>query len=88
MSKTKYVKVNYEDERNETGFTWNSYTYIDGTDGLILGDLVIAPTSKGESVARVCAINVPDSQIDERIMPLLKTITTKLEIIGEDKNGQ
>jgi hypothetical protein len=52
------------------------YTYIDGTqNGLKLGDTVVAPTAKGDNIALVASVDVPESKIDERVLPLLKTIT-------------
>lgn len=32
------------------------------------------PTANGDGVAKVLSVDVPESKIDERVMPLLKTI--------------
>ena len=40
-----------------------------------MGDKVMAPTQGGDKRAMVVEINVPESRVDERIMPLLKEIT-------------
>ena len=42
---------------------------------LTVGDKVMAPTKGGDKRAMVVEINVPESRVDERIMPLLKEIT-------------
>lgn len=43
---------------------------------VVVGDIVVAPTSRGETVARVCEVDVPLSKVDMRIKPLMKTIST------------
>ena len=45
---------------------------------LSVGDRVVVPTYKGDGEAVVSEINVPESRIDERILPVLKTITRKV----------
>lgn len=45
---------------------------------LEVGDRVIVPTYRGDSEGIVCTVNVPESKVDERVMPLLKTITRKV----------
>lgn len=47
---------------------------------LAVGDRVVVPTYKGDGEGVVCAVNVPESKVDERILPLLKTITRKVEL--------
>ena len=44
---------------------------------------VIAPTAKREARAVICEIDVPESRIDERILPLLKEITQEAPVDGE-----
>lgn len=55
-------------------YAGNTFTYR--TDlPLNVGDKVMAPTKGGDKRAMVVEINVPESRVDERIMPLLKEIT-------------
>lgn len=44
---------------------------------LAAGDRVIVPTYKGDGEGVVCTVNVPESRVDERVLPMLKTITRK-----------
>lgn len=52
----------------------NTFTYRTELP-LNVGDKVMAPTKGGDKRAMVVEINVPESRVDERIMPLLKEIT-------------
>ena len=52
----------------------NAFTYRTALP-LNVGDKVMAPTTGGDQRAMVVEINVPESRVDERIMPLLKEIT-------------
>jgi len=71
------IGVCYKSEKTGEygGRTYNYYTEI----AVKVGDIVIAPTSRGDSVARVCEVDVPISTIDERIEPLMKTIVAYAE---------
>lgn len=55
------------------GRPYSYYTEIP----LQVGDRVIVPTFKGDGEAVVAEINVPESRIDERILPVLKTVLGK-----------
>ena len=44
------------------------------------GDIVKAPTSNGDGEARVKEVNISESRIDERLLPVLKAITEKIEV--------
>ena len=59
---------------NMNAFYGNSFTYRTSLN-LQVGDKVMAPTKGGDKRAMVVEINVPESRVDERIMPLLKEIT-------------
>ena len=48
---------------------------------LSVGDRVVVPTYKGDGEAVVSEVDVPESRIDERILPVLKTISRK---VGDD----
>jgi hypothetical protein len=74
MSKSKYVSVQYQNDNPcDPIYSSREYTYITKLD-LKVGDLVYAPTKNGDNIARVANADVPESKIDERIMPLLKEI--------------
>ncbi len=80
MPKT-IVSVNYKNK--QTGdFDGRAYSYYCELDAKV-GDIVVAPTAKGDSVARISEVNVPKSRIDERIIPIMKTITA----FAEDQEG-
>lgn len=51
----------------------NTFTYRTALP-LTVGDKVMAPTQGGDKRAMVVEVNVPESRVDERIMPLLKEI--------------
>lgn len=55
-------------------YAGNTFTYRTCLP-LNVGDKVMAPTKGGDKRAMVVEINVPESRVDERIMPLLKEIT-------------
>ena len=55
-------------------YAGNAFTYQTAMP-LTVGDKVMAPTKGGDKRAMVVEINVPESRVDERIMPLLKEIT-------------
>ena len=55
-------------------YAGNTFTYRTNLP-LNVGDKVMAPTKGGDKRAMVVEINVPESRVDERIMPLLKEIT-------------
>lgn len=55
-------------------YAGNTFTYRTNLP-LNVGDKVMAPTQGGDKRAMVAEINVPESRVDERIMPLLKEIT-------------
>ena len=77
------VHVQYIDEK--TGTIRSSGTYRDrcSVPNAHVGMEVIAPTAKREARAVICEIDVPESRIDERILPLLKEITQEAPSDGE-----
>ena len=75
-TKTNIISVKYEDKFEPKTFSGKAYSYYVATD-VEVGDLVIAPTSNGDKIARVSEINIPESKI-EFIKPYLKLITDKI----------
>ena len=59
------------------------YSYRCSIPNASVGMEVIAPTAKREARAVICEINVPESRIDERILPLLKEITQEAPTDGK-----
>lgn len=67
------VGVQFQSKFNPNEFSGREYNYLTAIE-LSEGDIVVVPTKNGDGIAKVVSIDVPDSKIDERIMPLLKTI--------------
>lgn len=55
-------------------YAGNAFTYRTSLP-LNVGDKVMAPTKGGDKRAMVVEVNVPESRVDEHILPLLKEIT-------------
>lgn len=77
------VNVHYIDEKTGTIRSSGTYSYRCSVPNARVGMEVIAPTTKREARAVICEINVPESRIDERILPLLKEITQEVPSDGE-----
>lgn len=77
------VNVHYIDEKTSTIRSNGTYSYRCSIPNASVGMEVIAPTAKREARAVICEIDVPESRIDERILPLLKEITQEAPTDGE-----
>ena len=77
------VNVHYIDEKTDTIRSSGTYSYRCSVPNARVGMEVIAPTAKREARAVICEINVPESRIDERILPLLKEITQEATTDGK-----
>lgn len=77
------VNVHYIDEKTDTIRSSGTYSYRCSIPNASVGMEVIAPTAKREARAVICEIDVPESRIDERILPLLKEITQEAPVDGE-----
>ena len=77
------VNVHYIDEKTGTIRSSGTYSYRCRVPNAHVGMEVIAPTAKREARAVICEIDVPESRIDERILPLLKEITQEAPSDGE-----
>lgn len=77
------VNVHYIDEKTGTIRSSGTYSYRCSVPNARVGMEVIAPTAKREARAVICEVNVPESRIDERILPLLKEITQEAPSDGE-----
>lgn len=58
--------VQFEDRRNPGYFSGGCYSYINDHP-LEVGDIVKVPTKYGESMAKVCRVNVPVTEIGCRV---------------------
>ena len=74
---TNIVAVKYESEYHPRTFSGKLYSYFADIK-LNEGDIVIAPTVYGTSIARVSRINVPAEEIKD-IKPYMRTITRKID---------
>lgn len=77
------VNVHYIDEKTGTIRSSGTYSYRCSIPNALVGMEVIAPTAKREARAVICEIDVPESRIDKRILPLLKEITQEAPADGE-----
>lgn len=77
------VNVHYIDEKTGTIRSSSTYSYRCSVPNAHVGMEVIAPTAKREARAVICEIDVPESRVDERILPLLKEITQEAPVDGE-----
>lgn len=77
------VNVHYIDEKTGTIRSSGTYSYRCSIPNASVGMEVIAPTAKREARAVISEINVPESRIDERILPLLKEITQEAPTDGK-----
>lgn len=73
---TNIISVKYEDNYTPKVFGGKSYSYLSDIK-VNVGDLVIAPTVRGDKIARVSEIDVPEYKI-EHIKTYLKFITDKI----------
>lgn len=83
---TNIVSVKYEDRYLPKIFGGKAYSYYTAIE-LKVGDLVLAPTSKGEQVAIVSEINVQNNKV-EFIKPFMKLITDKIDKETYLQDGQ
>lgn len=74
---TNIVSVKYEDKYIPKTFSGKAYSYITAIK-LEVGDVVVAPTSYGEQIARVSEINIPEYKV-ESFKTSLKLITDKID---------
>ena len=74
---TNIVSVKYEDKYIPKTFSGKAYSYITEIK-LEVGDIVVAPTSYGEQIARVSEINIPEYKV-ESFKTSLKLITDKID---------
>ena len=77
------VNVHYIDEKTGIIRSSGTYSYRCCIPNASVGMEVIAPTVKREARAVICEIDVPESRIDKRILPLLKEITQEAPADGE-----
>ena len=79
---TDLISVQFESKEVRGAYTGRKYTYRTTLNDLAVGDLVYVP--QGDKTVQVCAVNVPEREVDERVMPILKTISAKYEKEGKN----
>jgi len=75
--RTNIVGIRYEDVFNPQVFGGKCYYYYTAIP-LKIGDLVIAPTSNGDKIARVSEIDIDEWKV-ENIKSYLKLIVDKID---------
>ena len=83
---TNIISVKYEDKFAPKTFSGKAYSYYTAVN-VNVGDLVIAPTSNGDKIARVSEINIPEYKV-EMIKACLKLITVKIDKSNYLENNQ
>ncbi|NLH02505.1 MAG: hypothetical protein GX488_11655 [Clostridiales bacterium] len=78
MQNTKSIVSVCFKRKDSEEFGGKAYHYFTELP-LSVGDIIKVPTAQGDSVAKVCETDIPESKVDERILPLLKTITQLAE---------
>ena len=72
------ISVQFKNKR--TGeYGGRPFSYRCDLEDLQIGDLVIAPTTRGPGEARVYATDIPEEAIDPEVLRILKTITERSE---------
>lgn len=66
--------ISVQFKRKDGEYGGREYSYLCDVPTVQPGDLVRVQTKDGESIVRVTEVNVPESRIDERILPVLKPI--------------
>ncbi len=75
------IAVQFQSKKTPGEFSGREYNYFSNVE-LSVGDIIIAPTAKGQSAVRVCRVNVADSEISDHVRPYMQTIT---EIVRPDE---
>lgn len=71
------VNVNYKSKDGRFG--GRAYSYFCDIPDAREGDVVMAPTARGESEAVIVETHVAESRVAEHVLPLLKTIIRRKE---------
>ena len=77
------INISYRKDNGEYGI--GRYSYLCELPEIAVGDIVVAPTTHGSRPAKVVEIDVPESRVDERVLPLLKEITDYCEEDAENE---
>lgn len=76
MAVMDIVSVQFMDETQPGEFRGREYTYYADVP-LKAGDCVAVPSRRGESLARVTAVNIPDYRVEDKIRQIMRHITSK-----------
>jgi len=72
------ISVQFKYKKFDT-YGGRKYSYFCDIDGVKVGDLVNVPAGKGEGVARVTDINVPEESIYPAIRKIMKSVISIAE---------
>lgn len=64
------------------------YSYYDGIGDLAVGELVVAMVGEREKTIQVTAVDVPESSVEERWLPMLKRITKRYSPPAEEASEE
>jgi len=67
------VAVQLRDRKDSQKFAGREYTYF-STVNLSVGDIIRVPMGTGTKTVRVSQVNVRDSEVEDRILAIMKTI--------------
>ena len=72
--------VSVQFKSKKTGdFEGRAYSFYCDIEDIQIGDLVMAPTTRGTVEARVSAVDVPKEAVDAELLAMLKTITERAD---------
>ncbi len=72
------IEVNYENNTRD-GFGSRPYSYFCTIPDIKVGDLVKAPTGRGEALARVAVVDIPEYRIPSNILGMMKTVSERAD---------
>lgn len=67
------VAVQFPDRNNPEEFSGREYTYFSNVP-LEVGDVIVAPTKRGNGIVRVVRTDMKEADLDESILPFMRTI--------------
>ena len=72
------IAVRFQSKKKPDEFTEREYTYYADVP-FTVGEIILAPTSKGTAVVRVCRTDMTDADIDDNIRPYIRTIEERVK---------
>ena len=75
------VQVQFK-SRYSNSFEGTAYTYVADVP-VAVGDIVTVPTSKGDGEAKVCRVNIPETELPKWLTPDKLRHITKPAVVGD-----